>query len=118
MATLTSIISFFHQPMKVACDRKCTKAWGINNRPKVVFSGNLDDYAFLADGELGDAPVNPGTYEGEDAKPLSSNEFPNKWCVRECERCARSAPGKEREPLLLTNWSRRVYNQPWKHAEP
>ena len=96
-----AIITYFGHPMKVACDRHCNKAWGINNRPRVQLSEGEDDYAYLADSELGDAPFNPGTYEGGDAKPDSPDEFPNKWCVRECERCASSAPGKWRMPLAL-----------------
>lgn len=106
------MITFCGQPMKVDCDRNCAKAWGGSNRPKVQLSDNEDDYEYLADGELGTAPTDPGTSEGCDAKPLSSAEFPNKWCVRECERCASSKMGESELPLALPNLSVRQRNIP------
>jgi hypothetical protein len=85
----------------LTCDGNCAKAWGINTRPRTQFSDDPDDYEFHADGELGDAPTNPGTYEGGEGKaPLSLN----KWCARECER---STIGNKRLP----DFSRRVYNK-------
>lgn len=115
---MEKIITYFGQDMKVGCDEKCNKAWGINERPKIEFDVNdEDDTAFLSDGELGDAPIDPGTYEGGHAKPTDKSQIPNKWCVRECERCARSSPSKSHLPLELTDFSKRVYNQPWKHGE-
>ena len=39
----------------------------------------------------------------------------SKWCVRECERCARSRRGKYSQPLELRDFSKRIYNQPRKH---
>ena len=110
-----AIVSYFYQPMKVVCDGNCAKAWGISVRPMILLSDNPDDSAFLADGELGEAPVNPGTYEGGEGKPSSPSEFPNKWCVRECERCARSKPGKQHEPLEPFHYDKRVYNMPQLH---
>lgn len=107
-----AVITFFDQRAKVACDRRCEKAWGINNRPRVQLSANEDDFAYLADGELSEAPADPGTCEGGHAKPDSPAEFPNKWCVRECERCALSAPGEWMLPLALPDFSRRRYNLP------
>jgi hypothetical protein len=105
-------ITYCSQQAKVACDRLCSKAWGISNRPKVQLSGNEDDYAFLADGELGDAPADPGTYEGGHAKPASPDEFPNKWCVRECERCSMSRPCEYSLPLAVRSFAERRYNIP------
>lgn len=104
------LIMYFEQPAKVNCDRQCIKAWGISNRPRVQLSGDEDDYAYLADGELGEAPADPGTYEGRDAKPASPAEFPNKWCVRECERCVMSKPGQFQGPVELRDFSKRLYN--------
>lgn len=61
---LTKEIVFFGQKAVVGCDSKCEKAWGINMRPKVQLDEhNEDGYAYLADNELGTAPVNPGIYE-------------------------------------------------------
>ena len=107
-------ITYFGQRTRVACDGNCAKAWGMNSRPRVQLSGNPDDYAWLADGELGDAPTDPGTYEGGHAKPLTVRgpEDMNKWCVRECERCVMSEPGCADEPLELRDFSRRFYNIP------
>ncbi len=73
-------------PAKVVCDEKCDKALGKNSRPKVQLSADPEDYAYLLDSELGIAPVNPGTYEGEFGKPRLKSDRLNKWCVRECER--------------------------------
>ncbi|GAA0271067.1 hypothetical protein LNAOJCKE_0893 [Methylorubrum aminovorans] len=108
-------IVYFGQPAVVICDAKCGKAWGINCRPRVTLSDDPDDYAYLADDELGEAPSDPGTYEGGDAKPTEPSERLNRWCVRECERCAMSKPGKATETIAARDFSRRDFNQPWKH---
>ena len=79
-------ILYFGQECLLVCDGKCHKAWGINSRPKEYLSDNEDDYEWLADEELGIAPIDPGTYEGGHAKPTSDFERLNKWCARECER--------------------------------
>jgi len=83
-----SIITYFGQKAKVNCDGNCNKAWGRNLRPR--------DYndKMIIDSQLGIAPINPGTYEWDCQKPISSDKFPNKWCVRECERCNISKPGE------------------------
>lgn len=117
---ITKQITFCGQPAIVGCDAKCDKAWGINNRPKVEFDeDNPDDYAFLADSELGKAPEDPGTYEGGFGKPQLKSERLNKWCVRECERCEMSDPGAPLsvESLKFSDFSKRVYNIPSKHQE-
>lgn len=106
-----SLITYFGQTAKVNCDRKCSKAWGLMNRPRVQLSDDPDDYAFLADGELGEAPADPGTYEGGDAKPSSPEGFPNKWCVRECERCNMSSPGKYMLELDVISFESRRPNK-------
>jgi len=112
------IITYCRQKAKVACDEKCNKAWGINNRPKIEFDKNdPDDNAMLSDDELGEAPVDPGVYEDGHGKPINSDEFPNKWCVRECERCVMSMPNEYNKPLQLKDFSKRRYNQPWKHSD-
>lgn len=111
-------ITYFDQPATVACDGNCSKAWGMNSRPKVLvqtpgYRGDpQDDYAYLADSELGEAPVDPGTYEGGQAKPIDAkgpNDI-NKWCVRECERNEMTHPGKSHEVPELPDFSVRVYN--------
>ena len=110
-----SEVTFFGQRAKVKCDGNCAKAWGIVARPREQLSDDGDDIVYLSDYELGLAPADPETYEGGYGKPDSVSEFPNKWCVRQCERCSVSKPDKFNEPLELSDWSKRVYNQPWKH---
>jgi hypothetical protein len=108
-------ILFFGHHCVLACDANCEKAWGINHRPRILFNPpDPDDYAFLADGELGTAPVDPGTYEGHQAKPTNPLEVLNKWCARECERSTIVDAGKT---IILSDFSKRVYNQPCKHPE-
>lgn len=103
------VIKYFSQNTKVDCDRKCNKAWGINNRPKDQLSDNEDDYEWLSDDELPEAPEHPGTWEGRDTKPKTPDLFPNKWCVRECERSVLSDMGKFNDPVL-EDFSKRVPN--------
>lgn len=116
MSGYVKLIQYFGSPAAVACDAKCEKAWGINSRPREQLSKtNEDDYAFLADDELGIAPLDPGTYEGGDAKPLPYNDDKlNKWCVRECERCAMYGHiEKTKGPVAqLPDFSKRQFNIP------
>lgn len=111
-------ITYFGQQAVVVCDAKCGKAWGFRNRPRVEFGDDPDDIAYLADDELGDAPADPGDYEGGHAKPTRPDERLNKWCVRACERLEMSKPGKANETIAARDFSRRVFNQPWKHEAP
>jgi hypothetical protein len=115
-APIARRVIYFGQPGVVICDARCDKAWGINNRPLVQFSEDQDDTAFLADNELGEAPADPGTYEGGCAKPTEPSERLNKWCVRECERSAMSRSGRGDEVVEAPDFSKRLFNQPWKHA--
>ncbi|SFF17177.1 hypothetical protein [Methylobacterium sp. yr596] len=108
-------ITYFGQTAVVVCDAKCNKAWGRNRRPKVQFGDDPDDYAFLADDELGEAPTDPGTYEGSHGKPTTPAERLNKWCVRECERLGMSEPAEFNEVTTARDFSRRSYNMPWLH---
>ena len=98
---MEKIITYFGQQSKVACDEKCNKAWGINNRPR----NPEDEDEFLPDNQLGEAPIDPGTYEGGYAKPTDKSNIPNKWCVRECERCAISKPNESHLPLELPKFN-------------
>jgi hypothetical protein len=93
---MEAIIKFFGQDAKVNCDENCYKAFGSGARLK---RGNLDDWEYFADSELGIAQVNPGTSEGGDFKPVDKLDIPNKWCVRACERCNMSNPGEAHLPL-------------------
>lgn len=100
----------FGNKIKIACDGKCEKAWGISNRPKIILDENdEDDFAYLSDDELGIAPEDPGTYEGGFGKPEANEEKLNKWCYRECERCSKIEHG-ENIQSNLNDFSKRVYN--------
>lgn len=79
-------VTFFKRRILLVCDGECHKAWGINKRPKAQLSEDVDDYEYYGDAELGTAPIDPGTSEGECKKPRESSERLNKWCARECER--------------------------------
>ena len=100
-------VRLYGLPVILSCDGKCHKAWGINNRPEVFYMEegqppralqpgevprDIEDTAWLADDELGDAPEDPGTYEGGDGKPAvremtqGNAALMNRWCARECER--------------------------------
>lgn len=110
-------IRWFNRTCLLICDGRCDKAWGVNHRPRIYFDPEEpDDCAWLADGELGEAPVDPGTYEGGQAKPTRPEERLNQWCARECERS--EILEVEEWPDLhehLPDFSVRRYNQPWKH---
>ncbi len=54
----------FGQTCTFACDTQCDKAFGISGREKVSLSDDEDDYRYLTDGELGQAPQCTGTWEG------------------------------------------------------
>lgn len=79
-------IVFFGHPCLLVCDAKCNKAWGINQRPTNQLSEEEDDYEWLADDELPEAPEYPGTFEGGEGKPVDKSQRLNRWCARECER--------------------------------
>lgn len=107
MPCITKEIRAYGQCIVVGCDAQCSKAWGRNSRPKVQRSSDEDDYEFLADGELGVAPADPGTYEGGDGKPLAPEDRLNKWCFRECERSTSAPMG---QPLDFPNLLSRLRN--------
>lgn len=71
---------------------------------------NIDDYCYLADDELGTAPIDPGTIEGEDSKPILPSERLNKWCCRECERSIIVDDIDVAVDFELPDLSKRLYN--------
>ena len=102
---MEAIIKFFGQDAKVNCDENCGKSFGLNTRP---MHGDPDDMEHFADSELGTAPVNPGTSEGGDFKPVDKLGIPNKWCVRACERCNISNPGEAHLPLKVNTFKNKI----------
>lgn len=105
---IAKFIIYFDQPRILACDGKCTKAWGIGNRPEVQLSEDPEDTEYLSDGELGIAPDDPSTYEGGHAKPQNLDGRLNKWCCRECERSVMVRPGRD---FVLPDFNQRVRNK-------
>lgn len=111
-ANFTHAITWCGSPATVTCDGKCSKAWGINHRPRLKYDDkDPDDFAWLSDGETGEAPADPGTYEGGRGKPTSPATM-NKWCARECERSVINCDGAIQPP---PDFSERVLNKPSKH---
>lgn len=112
---IAKLVTAYGKPTLLACDAQCGLAWGIHNRPRVRFDDE-DDYAFHSDVEAlayaGPAPEDPGTYEGSDGKPVGDEDRLNRWCFRECER---SVSTSDHGFIQLKDWSRPIYNQPWKH---
>lgn len=105
-------IQYFGKQCVLSCDAQCHKAWGCNSRPSEQLSENIDDYVYLADHELGFAPKDPGTTEGDYGKPQNPDERLNKWCARECERSIIVGHGfRTNRPY---NFDERVYNIPRK----
>lgn len=131
---MEKIIDFLGQRAKINCDENCGKAWGMNSRPRVypelgdtVYGLNetdiypsredeskidVNNYVYLADGELPVAPVHPGTEEGGERKPVNDAQKMNKWCYRECERCNMSELGEWEQPLPVLDFSQRRPNIP------
>ena len=110
-----SAIIFCGRATALACDGRCDKAWGITARPSVPLSTDPDDFAWLADDELGTAPADPGVSEGGDSKPWRFADTPedigrrhNRWCARECERSVLH----ERGLLALPDFTGRRRNKP------
>jgi hypothetical protein len=104
-------ITYCGQSAVIACDENCYKAWGHSHRPHEHLSDDEDDIVWLADEEIGIAPIDPGTYEGDDAKPTKKSDRLNKWCCRECERCDMA---DQLDDIELPDYSQRVYNIPRK----
>lgn len=116
-ACIESPVRYFGVRHILECDARCDKAWGIADRPRVLLpnADNEDDFEYLGDNELGEAPKDPGTYECDESKPQSPEERHNKWCARACERAVIMPWGKSYE---LPDFSRRVRNRKEKKTEP
>lgn len=107
----TKEITAFGRRLVIGCDGKCESAFGINGRPYEQLSDDPDDIVWLSDDEAGKAPESGKTKfyaEGVDLKPASKENMLNRWCFRECERCAKAEIGEE---LKLEDWSNRVYSK-------
>ena len=110
---------FFGRQATHACDGRCDKAWGMNSRATVPSraernkAADPDDFAYLADDELGTAPAVTGITEGGQNKPIDAQGPAdiNKWCVRECERAWISPPGRPDATPELPDFSVRFYNK-------
>jgi hypothetical protein len=129
-------ILMFGGKCTLACDAKCHKAWGINNRPTIYLDDptqtvygygftkhrkpenvpenfDYDNHVGLADDELPDAPTGSnelGTWEGGHGKPETDTERLNKWCARECERSIIVDEWRDVDISELENYNLRQYN--------
>lgn len=123
--------TYFGQPIIIACDAKCHKAWG-SIRPRVYLDDptgkvygdgftdspypdddetiDVDNWAQLADDELPDAPDDNGWTEGDEAKPRAPEERLNKWCARQCERSCIVDDKFPVKDFELPDFSQRFYN--------
>ena len=136
MSQLSKTVLYCGRSAVLVCDGRCDKAWGINGRPRFYFQESLevarrlakgteprdpDDYIFVPDDLLGTAPADPGTYEGDHAKPsvvpLTDSSRMNKWCARECERCALLEPGEALVPPDLMRPRPNIPERPHVYAE-
>ncbi len=104
--------TYFDNEIVIICDQVCSKAWGITDRPCLYLDGengdkDPDNYVYYADGELPDAPADPGTIEGTCRKPKTPEGIHNKWCVRQCERSIMIESGERFE---LKDFSQRRFN--------
>jgi len=108
---IAKAIKYFGKDLILICDAKCNKAWGINGRPQKQLSEDENDYEWLADNELPEAPQDPGTYEGGHAKPIYFGDRLNKWCARECERSEKIEWNTE---FQLPDFSKRYANFGWR----
>lgn len=122
---ITKDVIYFGDPVTMACDGNCAKAWGINGRPKHYFQDKEvepDDYVFKSDSELGTAPPpgsTVGASEGGHVKPsalkLNDGTRMNKWCVRECERAIIVDRGN---PIALRDMEHPEPNMPHRRPRP
>lgn len=112
MNVIGKLVTAYGGPAFVMCDARCEKAFGIRKRPRVTLSNDANDYAMLADHEVGIAPTDPGTAEGLDSKPQHPDDRLNKWCFRECERSAWAGHREVGELIVLPDWSQRQRNKP------
>lgn len=106
------LITAYGEAAFVMCDAKCDKAWGSTSRPRELCSEDEDDFVLLADGELGEAPANPDSYEGGVGKPRRPEDRLNRWCFRECERAEWAGHLDKDKLVQLKDWSQRQYNIP------
>lgn len=102
-----AVVQFAGLLMRCRCDGHCSKAWGLQARPVAEFDRDGNPVEYFADQELAEAPADPKTYEGGIGKPQSPEQFPTKWCVRECERCNKSEPFSFMDSLPIIDWSKR-----------
>jgi hypothetical protein len=106
---IAKLITAYGKQVILACDANCAKAFGISRRPKIEYE-DPDDYTFLADSEVPDAPA-PLCWEGPDGKPETPEERLNKWCFRQCER---SVSGTL---IQIPDWSVRRHNLKSRQAQ-
>lgn len=103
-----TVVPFLFKKVAVMCDGNCKKAWGIGLRPKNRLSDDDENWEWLADHELGEAPSDPGTSDGGFRKPQDEGHVLNKWCIWQCERAVFVEYFRN---LELPDFSKRIPNR-------
>lgn len=109
---IAKLITAYGGPAMMMCDARCDKAWGRDDRPRCQLSEDEDDFAYLSDDELGEAPADPGSSEGGVRKPALPEDRLNRWCFRSCERCSWAGHREMQKIVELRDFSKRLCNLP------
>ena len=119
MTLYTKRVAFCGADVLIACDGKCSHAWG-PRRPKQQLSPDPEgvtvwapDVVWASDDEAGPCPLQGMDLdsEGGDLKP-DSPALMNKWCARACERktlCDLPPQGGQMV-VSVPDWSRPRFN--------
>ena len=104
-------IGWFGRKVTLACDAKCSHAWG-RRRPKRMLSDDCDDFESVSDDEAGPCPFSGMDLDsdGDEMKPDGPGGK-NKWCARSCER---SVIVEVDDPIVLPDWSVSRFNKRWR----
>lgn len=106
-------------PVLIACDGRCSHAWG-RRRPRTELDPDEpDDYVAASDDDAGPCPLTGMELDadGGDTKPDSPADM-NRWCARSCERSVlvNTSMGVVTS-IDLPDWSRQRFNMPSRHPD-
>ena len=118
MAVYARSITYRGTPALLACDGRCSHAWG-RFRPRTYQNPqDPDDYIAASDDEAGPCPLRGMELdaEGGDLKPSDPGDM-NKWCARSCERSVVCPIIGTAALIELADWSRPFANKPSPKAQ-
>lgn len=110
-------VLFFGASTLIACDGRCSHAWGYCRPRTELDPDEPDDYLAASDDEAGPCPLTGMDLgaEGDDTKPDSPAGM-NRWCARACERSVRIGTRLGVvTSIALPDWSRSRFNMPERH---